>query len=105
MEGKGEQGCAVVSLEPGQAPGAVPRAVVGAGRFLPCPFPTPNPINRLHISPGVGSAQDPRAPITHVTGAEGPQIAMVTETTAGRAPRSQRHPSPTEGPAGWGTAG
>lgn len=53
------------------------------GRVLPCPLPTPNRINYWHISPGVGSFQDLLAPITQVTDAKGPQVAMATETAAG----------------------
>lgn len=44
--------------------------------------------------------------ITHVTGAEGPQVAMATETgdNGWRVSGSQQHPSPTEGPSARGTA-
>lgn len=76
------------------------------GRVLPCPLPTPNRINYRRISPGVGSFQNLLAPITHVTGAEGPQVAMATETgdNGWRVSGSQQHPSPTEGPSARGTA-
>lgn len=58
------------------------------------PLPTPNWINCPHILPGVGSAQDPQAPITGVTGAEGAGLPWRRRQSAGEGPAVRGAPPP-----------